>query len=587
MEQARRALKINPDRVASLRIVTTNYLVATTRDADGWVIEEPVAARGDKGAIERVLQRLAELPRGEVITAEEREADGLDLEDYGLVDPVAEITFREGEQVRTLYLGGTAPVGGAVYVMESNRTDVVAIKAPVWDYLPGAPSDLRSRRLVHLAPLRVQRIDIRRPAGFMQLARDAEGAWWIEQPVAGRADDGMVGDLLDMLLRVEVQRFVADGVEDLAPYGLAEPMVEITLWTGPDDEPLTIGLGGPLEGGTDLIHAMATDAAAVVAVGRHTLFETGIEPNLLRDRRLVQFDPAEVAYVRMTEGDMVLAFEKDDAGSWALTRPRSRKAADDLVWAMIADWNRATVAAFVADGVTNAADYGLEPPQLSLVFASEPLPNGTSTVDEAPAPDPDLLVRIDVTRTNGGPVRVRLNEGDAIVEVDPEVMGRVRADPLMYYDRTVVSVLPDDVRSITVNNGSRQTVVRDDSGLFVPGPGHTGTVVNVVVTNILAAVRSLEAVLYAVENPASLASFGLEDPAASLTLGLTGEAGISKALLFGGDVEPGCVYAMIRGQDSVFILTRNLRDRLVSDLLVTASPTDEEEPIDSAPSPSP
>lgn len=585
LEQARRALSIEPDRVSALRIVTTNYTVACTLEADGWMLREPASARGDEGQINRVLQHLADLPRGEIITEEERREERLTLEDYGLVEPVAEITMTEGELTRTLFLGGSAPVGGAYYLMESNSTDVVAAEAPIWDILPREPADLRSRRLVYLEPHEVQRVDVRRPLGFLQLTRDAEGRWSIEQPVAARADDAVVGDLLNKFCRVEIQQFVTDGVEDLAPYDLAEPGVEISLWTTDEDEPLVVRLGGPLEDDSELVHATSSDGESVVAVGRHALFEAGVEPDLLRDRDLVDLDPQRIAFIRIREGEHALEFMKDDAGSWSVTKPRSRKAFDPLVWAMVDDWSQATVVSFVADGVTNASALGLDPPPMEIIFASEPIPNGTAAEESTSAPDPEMLVRLGVVRREDGAVHVRVNEGDAIYEVSPETLGRVRADPLVYYDRTVLSLLPEDVRSITIENGRRQSVVRDEEGAFICGPEQPGVVMGAVVTNILTETSNLRAALFAEENPESLEAYGLDQPAATLTLGLTGEAGISKALLFGGEIEKG-VFAMIRGQDTVFIVSQALRDRLLSDLCVAVS-AGEEEPLGADPSPAP
>ena len=585
LEQARRALRVDPDRVSALRIVTTNYTVSCEQTPAGWMLREPVPARGDEGAIHRVLQHLAELPRGEVISEANREEDGLGLEAYGLLPPAAEITFTEGERRRTLYLGGAAPVGGAHYLMESNSTDVVAVDAPIGTYLPSAPADLRSRRLVHLEPHDVQRLDVRRPLGFLQLTRNAAGDWSVVQPVAAPADGGAVHDLLEKFCRVEALRFVTDGVAAPAPYGLAEPVVEISLWAADAEVPLVVRLGGPLEDDPDMVYASASDRDAVVAVGRHLLFEAGVEPDLLRDRALLTLDPRRVAFVRLREGDRTVELVKDDAGSWNLTKPRRRKAFDDLVWTMVNDWAQATARSFVADGVTNAAAFGLEPPALQIVLASSPLPNGSAPEGVEPPPDPDLLVRMDVVQLEEGAVRVRVNGGTTIYEVAPEVLGRVKVDPLVYYDRTVLSVLPGDVRSITIENGRRQTVVRNEQGVFECGPDQPGTVIDVVITNILKEVGNLRAALFAEENPESLAAYGLDPPAATLTLGLTGEAGISKSLLFGAEFERG-VFAMIRGQDTVFLVTQNLRDRLLSDLCVTAAP-DEEAPIDPAPTPAP
>ena len=82
----------------------------------------------------------------------------------------------------------------------------------------------------------------------------------------------------------------------------------------------------------------------------------------------------------------------------------------------------------------------------------------------------------------------------------------------------------------------------------------------------------LGAVRYVVENPAQLAAYGLEKPACVLTLGLTGESGLEKSLLLGASAGEDGVYAMIRGEDVVFVVAEAMSSLLRRPLHAPAAP---------------
>ena len=73
-----------------------------------------------------------------------------------------------------------------------------------------------------------------------------------------------------------------------------------------------------------------------------------------------------------------------------------------------------------------------------------------------------------------------------------------------------------------------------------------------------------------------LGLYGLDTPSASLTLGLTGESGIQKTLLFGNKPNADTVYAMVRGQDVRFVLPVEVVDLLMRELVSTPPFTGEE-----------
>ncbi len=170
-EIAWHVLRMIPDQITFIRFEGDEQVIECVRKEGMWMLHEPVHARADGGEIDRLINGLRTLQRGEVITAREREQQGLTLADYGLERPRRRLMFGDERLRRVILIGRTAPLGDAVYVMESGQEDIVAMDRRLFDYFPEDAVTLRDRIVLHGDPLRVNRLEIRRPGGFLQLAR--------------------------------------------------------------------------------------------------------------------------------------------------------------------------------------------------------------------------------------------------------------------------------------------------------------------------------------------------------------------------------------------------------------------------------
>ena len=171
--------------------------------------------------------------------------------------------------------------------------------------------------------------------------------------------------------------------------------------------------------------------------------------------------------------------------------------------------------------------------------------------------------------------------------VAAEALRDAPLDPLVYYDREVLRLQPEDIRTIDVQRkGTQQTVAADEEGRFRPDPADAGELLRAVIDNILHDVNPLRVEGYVTENATDLLQFGLDESAAAIMFGLTAEAGISKTLLIGSEATLEGVFATIRGQDAVFVLSRTVADRLLSDFLIRAASTQEDPVVSTNTTPS-
>ena len=90
----------------------------------------------------------------------------------------------------------------------------------------------------------------------------------------------------------------------------------------------------------------------------------------------------------------------------------------------------------------------------------------------------------------------------------------------------------------------------------------TNAAASEVIADILFFAANLRAVRVEALNPASLEPYGLDGGGTVLTLGLMGETGIQKSIVLGRPAPPDGVYAMVKGQDVVFVLSSAVADML-------------------------
>ena len=569
-EQARRALHVDAARVSYLRFETTNLVVECAREGDDWMVVQPVRARAASAAIGRILAGLEDLPRGEVITDAERRARGLGMDDYGFDQPRARVTYGDSLQRRTVVVGRDAPLGGQLYVKADLQSDIIATSTNLLTLLPESVASLRDRSIFRMGPERVQRLEIGGAGGFLQVARQERGRWMIQQPVMTRAATPAMTALLDGLFQARVAEFVSDAGEDAVVYGFDDPTLSVTVGYVEKDGEDALVLGDALKTDPSLLYAKRKGEGSIYAVSTNVLTRLRTGLGDLRDRRLTTLSAQDVSWIEIRDSDRKLALQQQD-GTWRVAEPRQWKADEDRVRELVSAWVAAPALAFV-DGVgTNPAEHGFVPPEQELVL-------GRSRPGAAGARDVES-VRIRVSRGSATAtgVLVRIEGEDALREVDSAALDKLSVDPLFYRDREVLSVNRDDIVSVTVQDESRkQTIARDEAGAFRPVDQDQFVLNHDALVEILMVLGELRAVEFVADEPDDMAPFGLEEPAAVLTIGLRSEAGISRSVLFGSDAGESGVYAMIRGRDVVFVLEKAVRSALLANLYAVPPKTAEE-----------
>ena len=228
-------LKFERDKVETLELTKGSTTQQFAKAGTEWKIVKPIAARGDFGAIEGVVERLGSAQM-QGITAQE----ATDLKPYGLDKPTASATIGTGSARATLLLGKTE--NAVVYAKDASRPLIFTVAPTIETDVFKDLGDLRRKDLFDSRAFTVERIELRRGAETMTFEKtkdkDEKEIW---KNAAGATVDEM--KLQELLGRVTSLR--ADSFEASTHPSLKSPVLTVTVrYDQGKTETVTFGRAG-------------------------------------------------------------------------------------------------------------------------------------------------------------------------------------------------------------------------------------------------------------------------------------------------------------------------------------------------------
>jgi hypothetical protein len=273
-----------------------------------WVIVKPRELEADQTAVKSLLRATAEAELKRVV--EEKPGD---VAKFGLSPPAATIRIRlgEGKSVPALAVGDSTPIGFNAYVRRGDEPAVLLTSGTFQSGVKKDLEDLRDRTVVRFEDAEVQKVTFR-PAGQPATAVERAGEGWrIAEPIQAKADPTAVQGVLASLRAMRARGFV-DAPEDEAgsdakaaavDRGLDPPRlaIEVAVEGG---EPQVVELGAEKEGeGEALLPVRVAGRATIYEVGAHTFASLAKTANDLRDKTVLEVEPAAVASLEVARRD--------------------------------------------------------------------------------------------------------------------------------------------------------------------------------------------------------------------------------------------------------------------------------------------
>ncbi len=410
----------------------------------------------------------------------------------------------------------------------------------IWVYESKRPTtdetnEQRARLLPGLKPEWIERLHFhsaahdyalarRTPAGSARKSEDfgdpGRIKWDLTAPLAARAESGSAGALMDRLSELDVVRPVAEPGADKKVYGLDIPAGVITLALAPEasernlPREIELKIGGPTPFPGERYLAGPGGAIVVISGGLLEGFE--IDPATLRDRRLLDFETAEVEKMIVARQGKVIAALTKGKERWEFTEPVADWAAAGDADAFMGGLQFLNAEKFAEDAPADLARFGLAAPAARVSFTTKTgtqwlevggeIPAAEAPASSSPAQPPRAFR---YARSSLSPAIAVVDNGalEKLLATSP-----VRRDPALLPLKQWVKIQFDDGPVFYLDGSAGERKWRCASA------PKGKTVAQSLLTDRVAALQQLQAKDFGGPVAGHEAEFGLDHPAHRLRL---------------------------------------------------------------------
>ncbi len=404
-------------------------------------IVQPFDWPANEFAVRAIYSNLQELDVGANITPEELRQGGQNLKDFGLDQPILEVTLADATHTQTLLVGKPTARGENIYAMNPADKIVRVIAQSALASLFAPIEDLRDDSIFTTQGFDAQSLSIKSP-NLVKFVKDGD-VWWLDTPLRRPADTENVNRVISALDDLKVQRFLTPAeAADATRLGLAESNYTVEL-QGETSQTLHVGADVPdAPAAAPEVYGQMEGSKVVFTLSKKGDLFTKILPqaqDLLRQRHFLDFDPTKVTTlsVKSPESEVIVDHlanqtwqvrDKDSAG-----QPHPFDADTATVQALLMGLENLAAKNFASDAPGDLAPFGLAVPWRTVAL---------HTTDQVLTVDLGETAAADATAAPH--YYAKVEGADTVYELDGAVFNQLEpqmdAEPLHFRDRVLESL---------------------------------------------------------------------------------------------------------------------------------------------------
>lgn len=434
-------------------------------DTEKWLIKSPVQWPANFFAVNRILQQLEFLEKETSFRTDDLSQTGQDLAQYGLEDPPVVLVFGRGSQRYEVRIGKPTDIGDRLYILDPSKEWIHVVHREFAASLSLNLNELQSDTVFQIPLFEVRSLNLQLGThSKIRLARDDDN-WVFETPFQTDADREAVEAVINRLNNLQISKFVRS---DPADTGLANPAMRITLDGNSRRETLLVGNPVPGSGEEEKVYAKLADNPTIFTLDAEPLRMLENAQNLLRDRKLLEFDRNKITSVKVAIPDSAeVVLQKLETDQWQIVSRfpdqsvRILPADTVLVERLLSFLDETHIIEFENDAPSDGdlARFGFNQPQRIITLGGEK--------------DIKLLLGAHVPDSGGTSIFAKLSDSRFVYTVDGSLLRESPAHTDYFRDRLL---LPQPDGAIITSLRIRD--LADDAVLFetsLPSPESSWT----------------------------------------------------------------------------------------------------------------
>lgn len=356
-------------------------------------------------------------------------------------------------------------------------------------------------KLVDLSSEDVERIVFKTEEETITFTKEGEDNWLISEPIEANADKLEVDRIAADFSSLEIDRVVEEEPKDLEKYGI--PLNEISLKFKDKEEPVKVlvGMENPLD---QKFFAKREDETRVVLIAstHKTLFEKKVFD--FREKSIFKFETDNVKGIKLHSADIRWEAEKSEE-EWFLKIPVDSLAKKNDITSLISSLSDLKAKEFVSEEKNDEElkKFKLDAPEHRMTL-------------QMPLENQEVTFFIQKTEDK---LYATTSLSPKIIEVEDTILSKLEKDPLEMRDTEVADFYSWEVNKVSLERGDLSlTVVEDedeDKWHFDSAEGEEAD--KDKIDEFIRKIEALQADSF-IDPPLNLAEFGLDPPAAKVTI---------------------------------------------------------------------
>lgn len=309
----KRVFSVNAEAVEELFLEAEGKPTVHLVKKEGeWVLDQPVSAQADQGAVDTLIHSLVELEKSRDVDSAAKE-----MSLYGLEKPGRVVRFRTQNAWHRLRLGSKNPTGESHYAVKEDESAVFLVASGQVQALNKAPEDLRRRDLVIFENENIQNLMVSWADGrHVELVRQEQNkdAWRCAQEPEKRIKNAKVDNVLNQMRWLRAVSFL-ESTGDASAFwegGVPETQVMVRAFDGSE---ISVRIGRK-KGEPERYVAWSSQLQTPVTVDAAIMKELPKSVRDVEDRSVATFNSKDITRVEYAmgadKGELIL---QDDA-SW-------------------------------------------------------------------------------------------------------------------------------------------------------------------------------------------------------------------------------------------------------------------------------
>lgn len=268
--------------------------------------------------------------------------------------------------------------------------------------------------------------------------------WRIIEPIRTEVDKTTVEGLIQSLHNVDFSRVVEENAKDLQKYGLAIPLVTISVSAKGKNYTFIVGDENPTGSGAYAKVAGETRILLIDSYMRNSLNKKLFD---LRGKSVITFELEEVKQFSLLKDDLNVEALRQGDKDWVLKTPINSKGDKDKIEEVLNKFRNARAKEFVDEKPESLKPYGLDNPQAKL----------TVWLGNEKALKALLIGKKDEEKKG---YYAKLKEAEGMFLVEETLLADIPSDIFDWRDKSLLSFERDDVHRILIRFAGEATEIK-------------------------------------------------------------------------------------------------------------------------------